>query len=298
VDGDRPPPTTDEATLADVPKLAGLTLSAAAAGNPMQGAFSFRDAQGDVAELIVQVLGAQEHYVFEIPAADIGANRVDLGVVRLAAGFATGTRLVYFGLRDEAQHVGSYLTGTLVVGADGALDICALPAVQLLGHLPNQDTSVYTEINGLNPDYREAQTNGEWTQIASGRLFMELGGCAKLLLAGDEAGTLPVGWDDILVVEYREAPGEPIAARWYYGNQYVPGLLVAETDEEVPKAIDPTVSGDVFGIPNGAPFGHEPKAIDLMEHVPADAQSFELNVFILDHGSWGSTSDVWILPEK
>jgi hypothetical protein len=128
--------------------------------------------------------------------------------------------------------------------------------------------------------------------VAQGRLTSSVP-CSRLLLAGDPGGTVPVGWDDHLVIEYREAPAGPVIKRWKYG-----AFGSSYQGQPLPEPLAPTVPGSSLVPPilNPLPYGYPALAIDLMTEVPRVASTFELTLLVLDQGNVGSTTDIWVIP--
>jgi hypothetical protein len=134
------------------------------------------------------------------------------------------------------------------------------------------------------------------TIVAEATIAVDIGSCDQLLLAGDAAGTRTVGWDNVLIVEYRPLPGDPVEARWYYGTPST--LTHVPSGQILNQPLAPTVSGFALdpAVPNPVPFGYEPLAIDLMTQLPPGVRRFELKLYVLDSGGFGSTTEIWAIP--
>jgi hypothetical protein len=168
----------------------------------------------------------------------------------------------------------------------------------LVGRRESAGTAVYVQENGTLADYVANLFGVETTLavIASATREIHLGTCTQLLLAADAAGTQNVGWDDTMLVEYRSAPGAAIAERWLYGS--VSPITYVPTGAQLMTAATPAVAGWDLDppVPNPLPFGYAPLSIDLMDQAPSDAKDFELTVHVLDASSFGSTTDIWVIP--
>jgi hypothetical protein len=168
----------------------------------------------------------------------------------------------------------------------------------LVARRESATTNVFVDENGNLPDYIASLygTQAPLAIVASATSEIHLGSCTKLLLAADAAGTQNVGWDDTLIVEYRSATGTAIEKRWLYGT--VSPVTYGPTGEQLTSLIAPTIAGWDLDppVPNPLPFGYPPLAIDLMSATPSDAKDFELTVHVLDASSFGSTTDIWLIP--
>jgi hypothetical protein len=299
VPGDRPDSTGSVAA----PQVVALELEATSAGQPLSGSFQFQDAQNDVKELIVQVNRASNHYVCELSESDLVGGEIDLDRLSLGPEFPDGTQIVYFGLRDAAANVSSYLVGNLTVGEETAVSLCSGAArepIQLMGKVPSASTAYYTDTNGYQPEYRLGSATGtQVTLVSQTRVFVDLGPCTQLRLSGDREGLTPVGWDNLLVVELRRTSGGLPEAAWYYSSQDTPVLYSISTNMALSEPVVATVAGDTLEppVPSSGRFGHVPGAIDLMTQVPSGLRQFELTLYVLDFGGVGSTTDIWATPE-
>ncbi|MFT3921813.1 MAG: hypothetical protein QM778_04700 [Myxococcales bacterium] len=128
--------------------------------------------------------------------------------------------------------------------------------------------------------------------VAEG-LVPDNGDCAQLLLAGSADGAKALGWDDHLLVEYREAPGAPVTKRWQYS-----AFELSHMGSSVPTVLMPSVAGASLEppVPNPAAYGYPALSIDLMTQVPAGAANFELSLKVLDEDFVGSTTEIWVIP--
>jgi hypothetical protein len=165
------------------------------------------------------------------------------------------------------------------------------------------------QMNGSLEDYRVEDEISALTGIIAAStivrqatLLIDVGTCQKLLLAGDAAGTTPVGWDNELIVEYRSAPGAEVEKRWFYGSSQGLGgtnVIYVPTGEMLTHPLEATVAGSDLDPPiaNPLPYGYEPLAIDLMTELPAGAQRFELSFYVVDTGGVGSTTDIWAIAQ-
>lgn len=291
VSGERPATTP---TLS-APQVAGLELAAGVAGEPLSGSVQFQDQEDDASTLIVQVGSAAEHHVCTLSSDDLEQGAVALDVLRLADAFPDGSHTLYVGVADLAGNVSGYIAGSLTVGAGGAQSVCEQAPRLVIGAVPSQDTLFYKSENGVSPSY----TAGEPLAIvASTDLFLKLDDCTQLFLAGDVSGQAAVGWDNCLLVEYRPTPDAPREAVWSYCS-----LSIFDTisSASVPQAQEqPSVPGTQLTppVPNAAPFGWPARALDLMRYVPENhPNEFVLNLRLLDFGSVGSTTDIWLTAE-
>lgn len=134
------------------------------------------------------------------------------------------------------------------------------------------------------------------TVIAEATIAASIGTCEQLLIAADAAGTVAVGWDNSLLLEYRSAPGAEVERRFWFGSEGA--VTYAPTGEVVEQGLLPTVPGTELlpAVPNPAPFGYEPLAIDLMDYLPQGVTRFELRLYVLDWGGFGSTTPIWAIP--
>lgn len=197
-------------------------------------------------------------------------------------------------LRRPPQTVEAALTANRIAcdppsvdsGAPPVPPPCA-PPIRVIQALPAQSTP-YTGA-GL-ADYTSS-VGGAIHAIARGTVVPSPG-CTQLLIAGDAAGTAPAGWDDHLLVEYRDLPGGPVTKRWNYG-----GYTLSYRGQPVAQGLAPTVPGWNLVPPvlNPLPYGYPPLAIDLMTEVPSGATTFELTLLVLDESNVGSTTDVWVI---
>lgn len=185
------------------------------------------------------------------------------------------------------------------VGDAGTIPLCAggvSPPFRLMDAAPTLITSAYQQANGLLADYRSDSAPTGLAVVALAHLPVDIGSCTQLLLAADAAGTIPVGWDNVLIVEYHAAPGVAASERWYYGAAI--NVVHAPTNQTLPQPMQPTVSGLTLNpsIPNPLPFGYAPLAIDLMDHVPDGVTTFELTLIVADMGGYGSSTEIWAIP--
>ncbi len=289
VSGQRPATTP---TL-DAPQVAGLDVGPGAPGQPLVGSVRFQDAENDATTLIVQVGSAPHHHQCTLSADDLGAGVVDLDLLRLTNLFPDGGHTLYVGVSDAAGNVSGYIAGNLDVGGGGAQTVCGQAPRLLLGAVPSQTTTFYAQQNGVSLDYN---AGAPLAIVASTDLFLKLDGCTHLYLAGDAAGEAAVGWDNCLLVEYRQTPESPREAVWSYCA--LP-IVEVDTNEPVPMAEEaPTVAGTSLNppVPNQAPFGWSPLALDLSRYLPeGHPNEFVLNLRLLDFGAVGSTTDVWMM---
>ncbi len=169
------------------------------------------------------------------------------------------------------------------------------PPFQLMMKVPTAPTATFTQVNGTLTDYRDSTVVG-LTIVSAATIAVDLGNCGGLSLAGDAAGTRTLGWDNVLLIEYRPTPRAAVEHRWYYGPQSM--LTHVPTGELLEQPLSPTVSGLLLDpqVPNPVPFGYEPHAIELMNEVPSGARRFELKLYVVDSGGFGSTSEIWAIP--
>lgn len=280
------------------PQVADLQLDPTDPGDELSGSLAFQDT--DAKELLVQVGGKDVHYVCPLSEQNLAAKVAELSPLSLNPAFPEGSRLVYFGVRDLAGNVSSYLVGSLAVGqgADPGIDVCeAQPSVQLMGAIPSASTAFYQQANGFSADYRVDFKEGEKpVLIGSTRVHVNLGECTKLRLAGNASGTKPLGWDNCLVVEYRPTVGGNVANVWSFCGVYGSVFSLA-TNELVPVPLRPTLLGNVLEppVPSQLLFGYAPLAIDLASLIPSTDKNFELSLHVLDFGGSGSTTEIWAL---
>lgn len=291
VAGERPATTP---TL-NAPQVAGLELGVGTAGQALAGSVQFQDAENDATTLIVQVGSEAEHYLCTLSDDDLGGGSVDLDVLSLGSAFPEGGHTLYVAIADNAGNVSGYLVGTLTVGVNSAQAVCGQAPRLLIGAVPSQSTTFYEERNGSSADY---DAGSPLAIVASTDLYLKLDACGALRLAGDAAGQGALGWDNCLLVEYRPTPEAPREAVWSYCS-----LPVFEkgTYDQVPMASEaPSVAGTALNppIPNSAAFGWPAGTLDLMRYVPANhPNEFVLNLRLLDFGSYGSTTDIWLSAE-
>lgn len=275
------------------PLVAGLTIAPGAPGEPLLGSVRFQDAENDATTLLVQVGSSSDHYRCTLNEDELTAGAVALDALSLSNTFPDGGHTLYVGVMDNAGNVSGYIAGNLDVGGGGAQPVCGQAPRLLLGAVPSQTTTFYAQQNGISLDYN---AGGPLAIVASADLFLKVDGCTHLYLAGDSAGETAVGWDNCLLVEYRETPESPREAVWSYCSLPV---FEEETNERVPMAEEvPTVPGTSLNppIPNQAPFGWSPLALDLSRYLPEDhPNEFVLNLRLLDFGTVGSTTDVWMV---
>jgi hypothetical protein len=230
-----------------------------------------------------------------LSSENLEQGSVELTALRLSNTFPDGGHTLYVGVADNAGNVSGYIAGSLTVGAGGAQTVCGQASRLLLGAVPSQDTTFYAQENGFSADYN---AGSELAVVASTDLFLKLDNCTELLLAGDASGETPVGWDNCLLVEYRPTPQAPREAVWSYCS-----LPIFETSNnaQVPSATEaPTVPGTSLNppVPNAAPFGWDALALDLMRYVPENhPNEFVINLRLLDIGSVGSTTDIWVTAQ-
>jgi len=292
VSGERPATTP---TLS-APQVAGLSLGAGVAGAPLSGAVQFLDTQNDATTLIVQVGARPEHYRCALTADALQQGSINLGVLSLSGSFTEGGHTLYVGVADAAGNVSGYIAGALTVGEGGAQSVCGQSARLLIGAVPSQETTFYAQQNGFSQDYTTGED--ELAVVASTDLYLKLDGCTQLLLAGDAAGSAAVGWDNCLLVEYRPSPQAAREAAWAYCS-----LPLFESGSGQPVLVaeeEASVSGTSLSppVPNVLPFGWPARALDLMRYVPDNhPNEFVLSLRLLDFGSYGSTTEIWLSAE-
>lgn len=289
--GERPATTP---TLS-APQVAGLSLQSAQPGQPLAGSVQFQDAQSDATTLIVQVNSEAEHYLCTLSNNDLEQGSVDLGVLSLSGGFPEGGHTLYVGISDSLGNVSGYIAASLTVGTSSAQPVCGQAPRLLLGAVPSQSTAFYAEQNGNSPDY---DAGSPLAVVTSTDLFLKLDECSQLLLAGDAIGAAPIGWDNCLLVEYRPTPDAPREAVWSYCS--LPVFDTATGQQVQPAQEAPTVAGTSLNppVPNNAAFGWPALTLDLLRYVPENhPNEFVLNLRLLDFGSVGSTTDVWLTAQ-
>lgn len=161
----------------------------------------------------------------------------------------------------------------------------------------NDFTVSLMSANGALTDYEQRDGLGTpLTLVREARVSVDRSTCSSLPLAGDAAGTTPTGWDNFMIVEYSPAAGAPVEKRWYYG----PAATIVHTPsgQQLSSPRAPTVSGFALDpvVPNPLPFGYAPRELDLMTELPPGSGTFELHLYVVDTGAFGSTSAVWLLP--
>jgi hypothetical protein len=297
VSGDRPA----SSSASSAPQLAHLAISAATPGQKLSGTAALYDPSAIASKLIVQVRGATEHLACPLSVDEVNGKSLSLERLMVATRSTAGSYLVYFGIQDSSANVGGYAIATVDVGAPVPIQLCASPGVpvQIVGRAPSEVTAVYAGMNGA-ADYTVATTPAlPLVIVRTTRLFLDVSGCSHLLLASDAAGTVPVGWDNYLLVEYRTAPGATLGDAWYYGSTTSAAITNNTTQKVVAAKDTTTVPGTSLDpqVPNAAPFGYPPLTIDLLASVPAGSTTFELTLDIADYSGAGSTTDVWIVPQ-
>lgn len=289
--GERPATTP----TASAPQVAGLGIGVGIAGQSLTGSVQFQDAENDATTLIVQLASANEHYLCSLSTADLQGGSVNLSVLALSSAFPEGGHTLYVGVADGAGNVSGYLAGSLTVGTNSAQTVCGQAPRLLIGAVPSQSTTFYEQQNGTSPDY---DAGSPLAIVATTDLYLRLDACTELLVSGDAAGQNALGWDNCLLVEYRPSPEAPREAVWSYCSLPV---FETATGAQVPMADEaPTVAGNALypPVPNSAAFGWPARSLDLMRYVPENHPSeFVLNLRLLDFGSYGSTTDVWLSAE-
>jgi hypothetical protein len=171
------------------------------------------------------------------------------------------------------------------------------PPFQLMRAVAATATQTLTQANGTVPGYSVSNFGlpAPATIVASAELAVDIGTCTHLLLAADAAGTQPVGWDNDVILEYRVAAGAPVQKRWYYGG---PVTILDASSLALVEPLAPTVPGTslVPPVPNPVPFGYAPLALDLMSELPSGISSFDLTLYVIDFGGFGSVTDLWAIP--
>jgi hypothetical protein len=185
---------------------------------------------------------------------------------------------------------------TVVLGPEAPVAVCGRDVpIQILGKAPSASTQVFTDANGTTADYLLGSSTGApLTILRQARLYIDVGACGHLYLAGDRAGVKPAGWDNLLLVEARSAPGGARTGAWYYSGES--DLVAVHTPPALVHADNPTVSGQLLDppVPDSNPYGYPPMSLDLMARVPPVTGPFELTFLALDAGGSGSTTDVWM----
>ena len=295
VPGERP----GSSSSLDAPQLSRLMLGAGTPGQPLPGTLQIQDVQSDETTLIVQVNGAADYLACAISPAELSASQIDLRRITVTGDSTAGNFIVYFGIVDMKGNVSGYAVGTVALGAPGPIPVCGLGApFQVLGRAPSVMTATYASANGTTADYLYgATTPAPLTIERRTQLFLDIGSCSHLLVAGSKDATKAAGWDNFLLVEYRSAPQGTIAGSWYYGTGDV---VAAHASQGLVHAAPPTVAGTALDppVPSSGAFGYQPLALDVMAdvtaNVPAARRSFELTLYVLDGGGVGSTTDLWM----
>jgi hypothetical protein len=265
---------------------------------------------GDCADVEAVARGGNHPYAFTWEDGSENAKRrVCLGASTTLEVTATDTAIQSEEFQYDAQTATSEVTATVLTCSDGGVPTTddevpqascgpdATPAFKVIDKVPSTPTATFAQANGNLADY-VASTFGGGPLAIVGQVTRTIhrGLCTKLLLASDAAGTKAVGWDDSLIVEYRSTPGGPVDARWYYGTVNV---TYTPDNQMLPSVQAPTVAGSSLDppVPNFAPFGYEPLAINLMDQIPNGADGFELTLYILDAATVGSTTEIWVIPQ-
>lgn len=283
------------------PQVANLQLAPTDPSEALAGSLAFQDA--DPKELIVQVGGSDVHYVCPLSEADLAAKVAELNPLSLNPAFPEGSRLVYFGVRDDAGNVSAYLVGNLAVGqaTDPGIDVCdSQQSVLLMGAVPSASTAFYQQTNGVSSGYRLGSAAGSpLIVVGSTTVPVNLGGCKTLRLAGDATGAKPLGWDNCLVIEYRATVGGDVTNAWSFCGDYGSVFSVV-SGEALPVPLRPSLPGNVLAppVPSQLTFGYPGLSIDLTSLIPAEDKEFELRLHVLDFGDVGSTTEIWALSGK
>lgn len=279
----------------DTPLLAGLSVGAAAPGQPLSGSVNFQDAQNDATAIILQLASSYAYQLCPLTEEELSSGTVNFSRFTLSPFYPETGDTLYVGMLDRNGNVGGYLAAPFNTEPDSPQQVCEQPRL-MIGAVASQSTSFFDQVNGRSAVYRGSSVP---IVVASTELYLDMGQCSDLYLAGNAEGTATVGWDNCLVVEYRPTPDVAPEAVWYYCSQ---SLFYTETNEPVVQAEEQaTILGSdlVPPIVTGLAFGWEPKALELMRYVPENhSSSFVLTLHILDFGTSGSTTDVWLLPEN
>lgn len=293
--GDRPPSTSAQAS----PSLSHLALGQNWPGQPLSGSVKFAVQQSNVTALIVQIDGAAGYLTCAASAADLQAKQFDLGKLTVSAGSGPGSFPVYFAALDAAGNISGYLMTTVVLGPEMPVPVCGRAApLQILGKAPSVDTQVFADANGTTANYLVGSATGPALAIMrQARLYMDVGSCGHLYLAGDRAGVKPMGWDNLLLVEARGAPSGTVTGAWYYSGES--DIVAVHASPTLVHADNTTVPGDMLDppVPDGNPYGYAPMSLDLMARVPPVTGPVELTFYALDAGGLGSTTDLWLFAK-
>jgi hypothetical protein len=262
---------------------------------------------GECAEVEAVARGGHEPYAFAWDDGPTDSVRMlcpeetaSFGVAVTDTGYET-EEFTYDARTERAEVTAEVLRCTDDAGMPPTESDCgpdATAPLLLIARRESTTTDVFVAENGNLPDYTASLygTPAPLAIVATAQRAINLGSCTKLLLAADAAGTQNVGWDDTLIVEYRSAPGAAIEKRWLYGT--VSPVTYEPTGEQLTSLVAPTIAGWDLDppVPNPLPFGYPPLAIDLMSAAPSAAKEFELTVHVLDASSFGSTTDIWLIP--
>jgi len=285
----------------DSPNATRLTdpvIAPATRGKALAGSIRMVDAQADATALLVQVRGASDHLVCTISASERANNRIDLSRLTVMSASPAGTQVVYFAVQDAMGNLGGSVMGIISFASTPTpIALCGDSAgpIQILGQQAAVSTTQLIAFNGAMTDY-VTSTKQQLAIVAQGRIYLDMGACTHLQVGGDRTGTKTVGWDDLLLVEYRSVPSAAVSQAWYYTTPGAAGAVTVRGSQPVTRGEDATVPGRALVPPvgNDAPFGYAGRAIDLMTRVPAGSRVFELTLTALDYFSAGSTTEVWL----
>ncbi len=282
----------------DATRLTDPVIAPATRGKALTGSIRMVDAQGDATTLLVQVRGAPDHLVCPISASERANNRIDLSRLTVLSASPAGTQVVYFAVQDAMGNLGGSVMGLVSFASTPTpIALCGASAgpIQILGQQAAVSTTQLIAFNGTMTDY-VTSTKQQLAIVAQGRIYIDMGACTHLQVGGDQTGTKTVGWDDLLLVEYRSAPSAAVSQAWYYTTPGAAGAVTVRGSQPVTRGEDATVPGRALVPPvgNDAPFGYAGRAIDLMPRIPSGNPIFELTLTAVDYFSAGSTTEVWL----
>jgi hypothetical protein len=297
VTGQRPDPTTN----LDTPRVSSPAPISVAPGSTFTGTLSFTDPQHDEKTAIVQLGGEASYYTCSLSAAELAAETFALSHFALSSEYQSGTVLLYLAIQDAVGNISGYATVAITVGGGGAAAVCSGTAVafQLAGSAPSASTAFYLATNGKLATYALTSKTGETLTIVYRSVVqIDTGSCTKLLLSSKADGTRSVGWDNCLLLEARASAGQAPVAVWAYCSPDTPDLFDTGSGAKIARPLMPTVAGNslIPPVPSNVPFGFAAGAIDLKTQLPAGLTNFQLSVYVLDFGSVGSTTEIWLEP--
>lgn len=289
-------PRPQSSATTNAPRVGAASTVTVTPGSPFGLQVPFDDDQDDEREAIVQLNGQSTHYRCPLSAGELRDKRIELSRLSVEAGFPPGVYLLYVAVRDAAQNVSGYSVVTLSIGSGVLFRPCEAGEFQVIGALPSGPTQFYTRANGLISGYDYGAADLRLTIVYRTSVAMDLTGCQALRLRGGASGGA-VGWDNCLLIEARGLNGGPLLAAWNYCSTDTAPLRDA-SGATVRRPAAPTVAGNTLSppIPSMIPFGFPSGQLDLLTELPQGLTSAELTFYVLDWGTVGSTTEVWLSP--